>query len=229
MNNQKTSDPVALVTGASGGIGAALAKQLAASGYILVLMGRKVPRLEQLYDQIVAAGGTEPAILPLDFAKADWQQYEEIAETLRTEFGRLDLLIHAAADFRGLQPLMDLDLNDWARQLHVNLTVPYLLTRAVVPLLASTTDARVVFLGDAVATSPRAYWGAYSVAKSGQINLAGVLGAELEHLGIAVRHLMVAPTATALREQAFPAEAAASINSVDQTALQLLKALGIPD
>lgn len=219
---------IAVVTGASNGIGQELAVQLAAMGYELILMGKNVKRLEATYDRIVVQGSAEPAILPLDMETAHWQQYADLGDSIQKEFGQVDLLIHAAARFNGLQPLMEADLNDWVKTMHVNLTSAFLLTRALGELLAVPEQSQVIFLNDAVAAEQKAYWGAYSISKTALNGLAGLLREELEHQCIDVRTLVPAPTATGLRTLAFPAETASNkLSSAADTAAKLIQEMSL--
>lgn len=222
-----TTQRLAVITGASGTIGSELALMLAAQGMTTVLMGRDVKKLEALYDKILQDNGPEPAIIPLDFEKAHWQHFEEVAANIAEEFGRLDMLVHCAAEFQGLQPLMEVDLNHWARSLHVNLNTPYFLTRALSDLLIETPGAKVVLVGDKLSRTPKAYWGAYSIAKAGLENLAGILAEELEHQDISIQHIALDPANTPLRQRAFPAEGGkAEVRSAKQAAEDVLKSIG---
>lgn len=226
MNESKTQ-PVALITGASGAIGSELARLLAQQGMTTVLMGRDVKKLEALYDQILQDNGPEPAIIPLDFEKAHWQHFEEVATNISQEFSRLDVLVHCAAEFQGLQPLLEVDLNHFARSLHVNLNTPYFLTRALSDLLIQTPASKVLLIGDKHVQSPKAYWGAYSIAKAGMENLAGILAEELEHQDIAVKYLALNPADTPLRQRAFPAEGGQqAVRSANQAATEIVEFLG---
>src|SRR5690606_562306 len=117
----------------------------AAAGAQIVLMGRRLPKLTRLYDALVAAGVPTPALYPMDLAGATPDDHAEMAQALEREFGRLDGIVHGAAEFKGLVSLENLPLEDWFTGLHVNLTAPFLLTRACLPLLRKSPDARVLF------------------------------------------------------------------------------------
>ena len=127
---------VVLVAGAHGGLGAAASVACAQAGATTVLLGRKVPKLNRLYDA-VAAVGPEPALYPLDMEGASPDDYAQLSATLESEFGRLDGLLHCAAEFPGLTPLAQTDPAAFARAIHVNLTARWWLTQACLPLLSS--------------------------------------------------------------------------------------------
>src|SRR5690606_15790753 len=148
-------------------------------GATLVLLGRRVPRLNRTSDAIEAAGGAQPALYPLDLAGATPSDYAELAERIDAQCGRLDGVLHAAAEFKGLTPLEITDPEDWLTALHVNLSAPLLLTQACLPLLKRSSDASVVFVLDDPERVGHAYWGGYGVAKHGLLGLVPMLAEEL--------------------------------------------------
>ncbi len=170
---------VLLITGAGQGLGKAVALGCAAHGATLILHGRNVAKLEKTYDDIVAANHAMPVIAPLDFATANDQDFENIAQTLGHEFARLDGVVHCAAALHRLQPLAQQKLDDWLALLRVNLAAPFALTRACLPLLRLSGDASVIFTSDSHAVHPVAYWGGFAVAKSGLVALLKIWADEL--------------------------------------------------
>ena len=156
---------VILVTGAGDGLGKAAALALAEHGATVVLLGRKVRPLERVYDAIEQAGGPQPAIYPLNLEGAAPQDYTELAARLGDSLGRLDGLLHNAAQLGTLTPLRLYEPETWARVMQVNVNAAYLLTRACLDLLMASDDASVVFSSDRVGRQGRAYWGAYGVSK----------------------------------------------------------------
>lgn len=196
------SGRVVLVAGANGGLGEATAKACAAAGATMVLLGRRVPKLNRLYDA-VAALGPEPAIYPLDLEGAGPNDYAELADKLAAELGRLDGIVHAAADFKALTPLELTAPEDFARALHVNLLAPWLLTQACLPLLKQAADSAVVFVAEDPERVSRAYWGGYGVAKHGLAGLVPMLAAELENSTVRVSALQPEPMRTPLRARAY--------------------------
>ena len=202
---------VIAVTGAGDGMGRAVALAAAARGAQLVLIGRTVKRLEAVHEQI-AAGGGEASIAPLDLERALAVDYDGLAAALGTRYGRLDGLVHCAAQLGALAPIEHYDMLNWCRVLHVNLTAAFALTQVLLPALRASSDASVIFSSSSVGRRGRAHWGAYAVSKFGIEGLAQVLADELEG-GTAVRVNAVnpGPARTRLRRQAFPAENSASV------------------
>ncbi|MDZ7662748.1 YciK family oxidoreductase [Thiohalophilus sp.] len=200
-------DRIILVTGAGSGIGAELAATLAAHGATVILLGRTIKTLEQVYDRIVDAGHPAPAIVPLDLEGATPEHYQQLAETLEQEFGRLDGLVHNAAQLGALTPVEHYDTTLWARVLQVNLNAPFLLTRALLPLLKKSSAASLIFTSASEIQGGRAYWGAYSVSKAGADNLMQILASELEtNTPIRVNSLIPGPVQSQTRRTAFPGE-----------------------
>jgi len=196
-------DRVVLVTGAGGGVGRAVALAIARAGATAVLLGRKVRPLEKVYDEIVAGGGAQPAIQPLDLEGATPADYEEMAAAIEREFGRLDGVVNAAAHFSGLQPVVAIDPLDWLRGLHVNLSAPFLMLQACLPLLMRASDASVVFVLDDPERVARAHWGAYGVAKHGLGALLSILDQELDSGPVRIHGLLPPPLRTALRRTGY--------------------------
>lgn len=226
MNGPVLQGRVILVTGATGALGTVAAKACARAGATVVLLGRKIPRLEKLYDAIVAAGGPTPALYPLDLAGASEQDYAELAATLREELGGLHGLLHAAAELGHLSPLSELAAERWQRLLHVNLTAPALLTRAVVPLLLASGGGSVVFVGDSAVGDGKAFWGAYGVAKLGLAGYARILHAELENQGLHASLFTPGPMRSPIRLRAYPGERREDLPPPDRHAEALVQLLG---
>jgi len=201
------SDRVILVTGASAGIGRALAKAAAGLGATVILHGRTVSRLEAVYDEIVAAGGPEPAIFPLDLERASGEDYDRLSGAIESQWGRLDGLVHNAGILGSRTPVEHHDVAEWQRVLHVNLTAPFILCRCLLPLLLQSEDASVIFTSSGVGRRGKAYWGAYAVSKFGVEGLSQVLADELENKpGLRVNVVNPGATRTAMRAAAYPAE-----------------------
>lgn len=221
------TERVILITGASDGIGRAVAAAAARHGAHVVLLGRSQKKLERVYDELEAQGGARPALLPFDLETSDPAAYKNIARTIEDEFGRLDGVVHCAAMLGTLTPLEHYDLNTWQRVLSVNLTSPFLLTRACLPLLKQAPDAAVVFSAADVGRQARAYWGAYAVAGFGIEGMAQVLRDEVAaNTAIRVYTLDPGPTRTFLRAQAYPAENPSSIPPPEHVADAYLYLLG---
>lgn len=200
-------DRVILVTGAGAGIGRAASLALARHGATVILLGRTVRRLESLYDEIVAAGGSQPAIVPMDLAKADGPAYFELTEKIDSTYGRLDGLLHNAAILGDRAPIGHYDITTWHKVMHLNLNVPFILTQMLLPVLEKSQDASVVFTSSGVGRRGRAFWGAYAVSKFGIEGLAQVLADEVAPQGrIRVNCINPGGTRTAMRRAAYPGE-----------------------
>lgn len=191
-----------LITGAGDGLGAALARACGRAGAEVILLGRSVRKLESVYDDIVADGGVEPAIYPLDLEGAAPSDYGEMAARLDEACGRLDVLIHNAAVLGEQTPLELHSPLEWTRTLQVNLTGPLLLTQACLPLLRKARRGDIVFVGD---QRRGAYWGAYGVSKAAAAALADMLAEELEQEpALRVHRIDPGPMRTGFRARAFP-------------------------
>ncbi len=206
----RMSNPIILLTGAAGGLGAALALKLAHAGGQLMLLDKNSRGLDRISDEIVARGQVEPALCPLDLASAGPEAYLELAEIVRLEFGGLDHLVHCAAHFEGLAPMDQIAPGQWMESIQVNLTAAWALSVACLPLLRASSAASITFLQDASSRSHGAYWGAYGVSKAGIGSLAAILQEELEPTRIRVQSIEPGPMRTALRAKAYLAEDPAS-------------------
>ncbi|MEG3191421.1 SDR family NAD(P)-dependent oxidoreductase [Lysobacter sp. D1-1-M9] len=193
---------VVLISGAHGGLGSAAAAACARAGATIVLLGRKLPKLNRLHDSLVQSGA-QPLLYPLDLEGATPDDYAELAERIDSELGRLDGLLHCAADFHGLTPLAQTDPAAFARAIHVNLTARWWLTQACLPLLGRAADAAVVFATDDPTRTSHAYWGGYGVAQHGLAALIAMLHAELANSPVRVSGLQPGPMRTPLRAKAY--------------------------
>jgi len=200
-------DRVILVTGAGQGVGRTAALTFAAHGATVILHGRKIPKLEAVYDEIEAASHAKPAIFPLDLEKASDNDYEAFAHAIEREFGRLDGILHNAAQGQRLSPLDNQSLDLWLQLLRVNLAAPFALTRACFPLLKLSPDASVVFTGESHGHTPAAYWGGFAVAKSGVETLVKIWSDEWEmYPQLRVNALIPGPVKSPQRTMTHPGE-----------------------
>jgi len=198
---------VIAVTGASDGLGRAVALACARHGAQLVLIGRSAAKLEKVHEAIAAAGAPEASIALLDLEKALARDYDQLADALMDRYGRLDGLVHNAAILGTLTPIEHYDVPTWCRVLHVNLTAAFALTQVLLPALKKSADASVLFTASAVGRRGRAYWGAYGVSKFAIEGLAQTLAGELENVShVRVNTLNPGRARTAMRRQAYPAE-----------------------
>lgn len=215
-----------LVTGAGRGLGRAVALACAEHGATVALLGRNAKSLAATYDAITAAGGADPAAIPLDLAAAGDREFDTLAAMLRRDLGRLDAIVHCAAHFTPLGPLRDQSLEQWMTHLRVNLAAPFALTRACLPLLTEAPDGATVFTAETHAFSPAAYWGAFAVSKAGLATLAAIWSDECAQAGKPRFHVVVpGPVATPQRMQSHPGEAHSSLPTAEALAPAYLRLL----
>jgi len=200
-------DKIILVTGASEGIGRTAAKTFAAHGATVILLGRTLAKLETIYDEIEAAGHPQPAIYPMNFEGVAEKDFLDMLTALGDEFGRLDGILHNASELGQRTPVSSYASDVWQRVMQVNVTAPFMLTKALMPLLEKATDASVVFTGSSVGLQGRAYWGAYAASKAAAENLMQTLADELHEVTrIRVNSINPGATRTRMRAAAYPAE-----------------------
>jgi len=204
MTTPPLAGQIALVSGASRGIGAATALALAARGAHLVLVGRTAGGLEEVEERIHQAGGSA-TIAPLDLADGD--SIGRLAEAVAGRWGRLDLLVLNAAILGALSPVPSIDPKDFSRLLTLNVAANQALVAAFDPLLRQSARPRLVGITSSVGASPRAFWGGYGATKAALETLLLAYADEMANLGD-LRVAIVDPgaTATAMRAQAFPGE-----------------------
>ncbi len=196
------NDKIILVTGATGGFGKAISLACAGHGASVILLARNLRLTEALYDEIENAGFPKPAIYPMNLEGATEHDYQELAQNIDQEFGRLDGLIHCAAMLGTPTPFEHSDTETWYQVHQVNLHAAYLLTRSVISLLKQSKQASLVFITDDKKT---AYWDAYTVSKQGVVAMAQLLAAEFEGSSLHVNWVNPGKTRTALQLSAFPA------------------------
>ena len=193
---------VALVTGASRGIGAAVAVELARRGVHVVLLARTQGGLDETDDAVRAVGGTA-TLLPMDLREG--ASIDPVGPSIATRFGRLDILVHAAAMLGRLTPVSHIQPGDWDNALGVNLTATWRLIRTCDPLLRAAPAGRAVFLTDSLVDAPREYWGAYGATKAGMAHLVQTYAAE-SPAPMRVSLFDPGVVATRLRADAYPGE-----------------------
>ncbi len=196
-----------MVTGASDGIGKALAVHIAGLGAQVVLHGRNTKKLESVYDQITnLQDSPRPSIAVLDLATADDDAYSSLVDSIEQEFGRLDGLVHNAGILGQRLSIEQYDVAEWQRVMHVNLTVPFVLTQALLPLLRQSSDPSIIFTSSGVGRVGKAFWGAYSVSKFGTEALSQILADENRHTSLRANCINPGPVRTKMRLAAYPAE-----------------------
>jgi NAD(P)-dependent dehydrogenase (short-subunit alcohol dehydrogenase family) len=203
---------VIAVTGASDGIGRAVAMAAAAHGAEVILLGRNLRKLQAAHADIEAAYGPVASMAQLDLEKALAGDYDRIAAAVLERHGRLDGLVHCAAQLGSLTPIEQYDVPTWCRVMHVNLTAAFALTQVLLPALRLSRDGSIVFTSSSVGRIGRAYWGAYAASKFAIEGLSQVLAEELSgNTTVRVNVLNPGPTRTLLRRQAYPS---ADMNSL---------------
>lgn len=206
MSNDKPLEGrVALVTGASRGIGAALAVELARLGAQLVLIARTQGGLEETDDAIRAATGRGATLLPLDLQKAE-KDLDMVGPSIMERFGRLDILVHNAGVLNKLTPVAHIEPRDWAETVAVNMTAAWRLIRTCDPPLRASDAGRAVFMTTGRVQEPRAYWGLYGATKAGMEHLALTWAQEVQKTSLRVNLADPGVVATKLRAQAMPGE-----------------------
>lgn len=196
-----------MVTGAGDGIGKAAALAFAARGAEVLLLGRTEAKLERVYDQITAAGGVTPGIVPVDFANAQYDDYVALAAELSTAVTCLDGLLHNASILGDRKPLAQASAATWQAVMQVNVNAVFMLTQAMMPLLEASSSASVVLTSSGVGRQGRAFWGAYAVSKFATEGFMQVLADELGNTSkIRVNSLNPGAVNTAMRRNAYPAE-----------------------
>ncbi|MDT8387330.1 MAG: YciK family oxidoreductase [Thiogranum sp.] len=222
-------DRVILITGAGDGIGAAVARQCAAHGATVILLDKIVRKLEEVYDHIEADGSPQAAIYPMNLEGAAEKDYRDLANTIETEFGRLDGLLHNAGFLGALVPIAHLDAELWYKIMQVNLNAPFLMTRACLALLMKSEDASILFTSDRVGRQGKAYWGAYAASKAACENFMQVLADEMEsNTPVRVNSLDPGAVATHLRNIAYPGENPETLATPEDVVRPFLYLLG-PD
>ncbi|MFQ5955723.1 MAG: SDR family NAD(P)-dependent oxidoreductase, partial [Kiloniellales bacterium] len=195
---------IALITGASRGIGAAVAKRFAAEGAHPVLVARTVGGLEEVDDAIRAAGGKPPTLVPLDLR--DFARIDDLGRSLYQRFGRLDVLVANAGQLGTLSPMGHIAPETWEAVMAVNVTANYRLIRSLDPLLRASPSGRAIFVSSGAAHGATAYWGVYAVSKSALEMMVKTYAAEVEKTRLRVNLLNPGAVRTAMRAQAFPGE-----------------------
>lgn len=206
-----------LITGATGGLGHAVSLHAARQGARLILLGRKPEALMALADEIVAQGGVEPLLHAMDFAGAQAEDYLQLAELLAQQITQLDALLHIAADIAAPAPLAHVDPGVWNRVMRVNLTAPFLLTRACLPLLCAA-QGKLIFMGD---HNPASYLGSYGVTKAALEQQARQWADEQPQLQVEIFTPPAMPTP--LYARIFPGHSPEGLTPVNEVAQALLK------
>jgi NAD(P)-dependent dehydrogenase (short-subunit alcohol dehydrogenase family) len=214
-NDSPFKHKLALITGASRGIGRSSALGLAKSGVHVVCVARTKAQLETLDDEIVAATGKHATLIPLDIT--DGEAIDRMAQAVFERFGRLDIWVHAAGVLGTLTPVSHVEPKDFDRLIKINLTAGFRLIRALEPLLRRSLAGRAIFLTTSAAViKGRAFWGVYGATKAAMASLVGTWADELEITAIRVCLLDPGAMRTKMRAAAFPGEDPMSLPHPDE-------------
>ncbi len=216
---------IALITGGSRGIGAAVAVKFAGEGAHVVLVGRTVGALEEVDDQVRTAGG-EATLVPLDLR--DFTKIDDLAGALYERYGHLDILVGNAAEFGTFSPLGHIDPTLWGEVIDLNLTANWRLIRAMDPLLRAAEHGRAIFVTSNIARAPRAYWGPYAASKAALEVLVKTYAAEIELTRVRANLLSPGVVRTRLRARVFPGEDPATLPPPETVAEAFVR-LALPE
>lgn len=200
-------DRIILITGSSDGIGKALALHAANLGAQVVLHGRSVTKLEKLYDEIEAIDGApRPSIAVMDLESANAESYTTLAQSIESEFGRLDGLVLNASILGERYSIEQYDAVLWQKVMHVNVTSVFAMTQVFLPLLQQADDPSVIFTSSGVGRTGKAFWGAYAASKFATEGLSQTLADEHRHGKLRANCINPGATRTNMRLAAYPAE-----------------------
>lgn len=212
MSSGRLSGRIALITGASRGIGAAVARRFAAEGAQLILVARTVGGLEETDDAVRAAGGAA-TLAPLDLK--DYDKIDQMGAALAERFGRLDILVGNAGLLGALTPMTHIAPKMWDEVMAVNLTSNWRLLRSFDPLLRQSETGRAIFVTSTVGHQARAYWSAYAVSKAALEMMVKTYAAEITKTGVRANLINPGGTRTNMRATAFPGEDPLSLPAAD--------------
>lgn len=212
---QRLTGRVALVTGASRGIGASVAKAFAREGAHVILLARTVQGLEEVDDAIQAVGG-KATLLPLDLARTD--QIAAIGPTIAERFRRLDILVANAGILGDLSPIALSDPKIWERVMKVNVLANYHLIRTLDPLLRGSDAGRAIFVTSGASRLHMPFWSAYAASKAALEEMAATYAGEVAHSPLKVNILDPGAVRTAMRAEAFPGENPLTLHDPDSIA-----------
>ncbi len=219
---------VILVTGAGQGLGRAAALAYGSHGATVILLGPTVAKLEKVYDEIVAAGGPQPAIFPMDLALAHDADFEALTQAIGYQLGRLDGILHCAARFESLTPQHLDSVADWIPQFRVNAAAPAAINRTCAPLLQAADQASVILVGETHGHVPVAYWGGFAVSKAALEAYFRIQADEWSEAPMRINLVIPGPVNSPQRARTHPGEDKSGLPRPEDLASQLLYLMG-PD
>jgi NAD(P)-dependent dehydrogenase (short-subunit alcohol dehydrogenase family) len=206
IKENSLKNKIILVTGAGDGIGKQAAKTYAELGATVILLGRTVDKLENVYDEIVAANHSEPAIVPLDLKGATKQNYIDLVSTIIDQFGHLDGALLNASILGELTPFTTIHEQIFDDVMQVNVKAQFLLAQALMPALLKSNAPSLVFTSSGVGNKGRAYWGAYSMSKFATEGMMEIIADEYDNTALKTNAINPGATKTSMRAKAYPAE-----------------------
>jgi NAD(P)-dependent dehydrogenase (short-subunit alcohol dehydrogenase family) len=205
---------IALVTGASRGIGAAIARAYAREGAELILTARTTGGLEELDDEIRGISGKTSLLVPFDLK--DFDAIDRLGAALYERFGRLDVLVGNAGVLGTLSPLGHISPKEFQEVIDINLTANWRLLRSLDPLLRQSEAGRAIFLTSGAARGPRAYWGTYAISKAALEMMVGIYAQEIQQTKVRANMIDPGRTRTRMRAKAYPGEDPQSLKTPDE-------------
>lgn len=207
--SEKLSGRLALITGASRGVGAAVAQRFAREGCQLILVGRNTASLEEIDDNIKANGGKTSTLVPFDLS--NFEKIDELGSLIAQRFGKLDILVGNAAILGNLGPVSHIVPKVWDRVIATNLTANYRILRSFDPLLHQSDSGRAIFVTSTIVSNKKAFWAPYSVSKAALENLVLTYAQEIDKTKVKANLIALEPVRTRMRAEAMPGEIAATL------------------
>lgn len=220
-----SSRPLWLITGAAGALGAELVRQLAATGVDCVALDRNEDALNRLHDQLIEQGLGAPALLPFDLAGAGPMHYDQVADRIEQQYGRLDALVHNAADFKALRPMAHQPPDEWVKILQAGVTGPQLLNSALMGLLQATAQSKLVFIADKECLRHPANWAAYGAAQAARQWMVEALKREVAPEQAEILSIDPGAFYSRLRVAAWPVAQPADFDPIEVVASRVLKSI----
>lgn len=214
VNPGRLAGRVALVTGASRGVGAAIARAYAKEGAELVLTARTVGGLEELDDEIRKISGKTSLLVPFDLK--DFDAIDRLGAALYERFGKLDILVGNAGALGTLSPLGHISPKEFQEVIDINLTANWRLIRSLDPLLRQSEAGRAIFLTSGAARGPRAYWGTYAISKAALEMMVGIYAQEIQQTKVRANLIDPGRVRTRMRAKAYPGEDPQSLKTPDE-------------
>jgi len=222
MNDSPKS--VWLITGAAGALGAELVRQVMSDGADCIALDRDARGLDALHDELHEQLGRGPALMPMDLAGGAPDDYQQLAEVVEAEFGRIDVMVHAAATFKALRPILHQQPGEWLEIVQTCLTAPYMLTAVLAPLMSA--NSLVVFVGDDHCLHNPGGWAAFGVAQAGRRQMVKILKADRARNGPGVVEIDPGPFYSRLRVAAWPSDSPRNLPTAETAATRVIARIG---